>query len=94
MLSAVIANRSLPTAPSEEAKRRPDQIEAHVWLTAEEAAAYLKVKSRTILLWAREGRLKGYTLSGLKRHVWRFQQHDLDAMMHAPSALSESRRIQ
>ena len=55
------------------------------WLTASEAAAYLKVKTRTLLLWARQGKVKGYTLSGATRHVWRFRQSDLDATLDGPS---------
>jgi excisionase family DNA binding protein len=56
------------------------------WLTATEAAAYLKVKPRTILQWAKEGRLKGYRLSGTARVTWRFLRSDLDAKMLPPSA--------
>jgi len=59
------------------------------WLTAEEAANYLRVKSRTLLLWARQGKVKGYTLSGSSRHVWRFRQADLDATLTAPSVRPE-----
>jgi len=56
------------------------------WLTANEAAEYLKIQTRTLLLWARMGRVKGYTLSGLARHTWRFRQEDLDAaIMASPS---------
>jgi excisionase family DNA binding protein len=51
------------------------------WLTAEEAAKYLKVKTRTLLLWVRRGKVKGFALSGTKRRVWRFRQHDLDAAL-------------
>jgi excisionase family DNA binding protein len=39
------------------------------WLTAMEAAAYLKVKVRTLLLWARQGKVKGFALSGTKRRI-------------------------
>ena len=59
------------------------------WLTADEAAQYLKVKTRTLLLWARQGKIKGYQLSGTSRHVWRFRQLDLDATLTAPSVLPE-----
>jgi len=56
------------------------------WLTASEAASYLKVEARTLLLWAREGKIKGYVLSGTRRHVWRFRVSDLDdAMIPSPS---------
>ncbi|MBZ5720716.1 MAG: helix-turn-helix domain-containing protein [Acidobacteriia bacterium] len=65
------------------------------WLTAVEAAAYLKVKVRTLLLWVRQGKVKGYALSGTQRCVWRFQHCDLDAMLTQPSvALESKRRIQ
>lgn len=51
------------------------------WLTATEAAAYLKVKARTLLLWVRQGKVKAFALSGTKRRVWRFRQVDLDAIL-------------
>ena len=61
----------------------------NTWLTATEAAAYLKVKVRTLLLWARQGKLKAYALSGTKRRVWRFRVEDLDsALMASPVLLS------
>jgi len=67
-----------PTQPSE-------------WLTAEEAAKYLKVKRRTLLLWVRQGKLLAFGLSGTKRHVWRFRKRDLDAALVQSSVLpSES----
>lgn len=59
-----------------------------VWLTAHEAASYLKVDHRTLLAWARQGKVKGFTLSGTKRHVWRFRQLDLDAMLELPAVLN------
>jgi hypothetical protein len=31
-----------------------------VWLTAFEAAQYLRVEPRTLLMWTRQGRVKGY----------------------------------
>jgi len=51
------------------------------WLTVAEAAGYLKVKSRTLLLWVRQGKMKAFSLSGTKRRVWRFRQADLDAAL-------------
>jgi excisionase family DNA binding protein len=51
------------------------------WLTAKEAAGYLKVKVRTLLLWVRQGKVKGFALSGTKRRVWRFRKSDLDMML-------------
>jgi excisionase family DNA binding protein len=55
------------------------------WLTSDEAARYLKIEPRTLLLWARQGKVKGYCLSGLARHTWRFRQEDLDSIMALPS---------
>lgn len=63
------------------------------WLTTNEAAAYLKVKGRTLLQWARQGKIKGYTLSGVKRHVWRFRKVDLDGTLEVPSVCSEGRTV-
>jgi excisionase family DNA binding protein len=42
------------------------------WLTANEAALYLKVQPRTVLKWAKEGRVPAHPLSGSKRVTWRF----------------------
>jgi excisionase family DNA binding protein len=55
------------------------------WLTAREAAAYLRVSHRTILLWAKEGKIRGYRLSGLERVTWRFRADELDDKLTAPS---------
>jgi excisionase family DNA binding protein len=56
------------------------------WLTANEAAAYLKVKPRTVMKWAKEGRIPAHSLSGCKRVTWRFLRTELDAMLALPSA--------
>jgi excisionase family DNA binding protein len=71
----------------------PVREPAHItqWLTAAEAAQHLRVETRTVLSWARHGKMKAYALSGTKRHVWRFLMADLDAMMLSPSAAAESR---
>ncbi len=55
------------------------------WLTANEAGRYLKVSPRTVIRWAREGKVKGHRLSGHQRITWRFLQSDLDAMLAMPS---------
>jgi excisionase family DNA binding protein len=52
-----------------------------LWMTANEAASYLKVQPRSLLLWVRQGKLKAYALSGTKRRVWRFLKGDLDAAL-------------
>ena len=57
------------------------------WLTAEEAAQHLRVKPRTLLLWARQGRVKAFALSGTRRHVWRFRRQDLDTALLESSVL-------
>jgi excisionase family DNA binding protein len=62
----------------------PNQVETLTtaeWLTAAEAARYLKVKVRTLLLWVRQGKVKAFALSGTQRRVWRFRQTDLDAAL-------------
>ena len=51
------------------------------WLTAPEAAAYLRVKVRTFLLWTRQGKVKAFALSGTKRRAWSFRLADLDAAL-------------
>lgn len=56
------------------------------WLTATEAALYLKVKPRTVLKWAKEGRMPCHPLSGSKRITWRFLRSELDGMLTPPSA--------
>jgi len=69
------------------------------WLTASEAADYLKVKPRSLLLWVRQGKVKGYALSGTKRRIWRFRTADLDSALlespvipsKPPTVLSERR---
>ena len=65
-----------------------------VWLTAREAAQYLSVEPRTVLLWARQGKLKGFKLSGTKRHVWRFRHCELDAMLTGPSVALRAKGAQ
>jgi excisionase family DNA binding protein len=60
------------------------------WLTANEAAQYLKVKPRSLLLWARQGKINGYTLSGTRRRIWRFRREDLDsALLHSDVVRSD-----
>ena len=57
------------------------------WLTAREAAQYLRVAHRTLLQWAKEGRIPAHRLSGTARVTWRFRADELDgAIMAAPSA--------
>jgi excisionase family DNA binding protein len=61
------------------------------WLTAAEAAQYLKVKARTLLLWVHQGKVKAFALSGTKRRVWRFRHSDLNAaLLESPVLPSQS----
>lgn len=64
-----------------------ETITSSEWLTVTEAANYLKVKPRTLLLWVRQGKLKAFALSGTKRRVWRFRHVDLDAALLESSVL-------
>ena len=61
------------------------------WLTANEAAQHLRVKPRTILVWAKQGRIPGHPLSGSSRITWRFLKSELDAMLALPSAAEHGR---
>jgi excisionase family DNA binding protein len=61
------------------------------WLTAVEAAGYLKVKVRTLLLWVRQGKVKAFALSGTKRRVWRFRHSVLDAALLNPPCYHPNR---
>jgi excisionase family DNA binding protein len=71
------------------------------WLTSGEAADYLRVKPRSLLLWVRQGKLQAYALSGTKRRVWRFRKDDLDSALlskpvvscDASAVLTENRRL-
>jgi excisionase family DNA binding protein len=64
------------------------QTPQSIWLTATEAAQYLKVKPRTLLQWARQGKVPAHRLSGTKRCVWRFLKSELDAMLLPSLALA------
>ncbi len=59
-----------------------------IWMTASEAANYLKVKVRTLQHWTRARKIKAYALSGCKRHVWRYRREDLDNLLFASSMVS------
>jgi excisionase family DNA binding protein len=61
------------------------------WLTSREAANHLRVEHRTVLQWARQGKLKGYVLSGTRRITWRFLKADLDAKLLAPTVALNGR---
>ena len=58
------------------------------WLTAGEAANYLKVQPRTLATWARAGKVPAHKLSGVQRCVWRFLRSELDALMMPESSVA------
>lgn len=60
------------------------------WLTAREAAAYLKVAHRTILEWAKKGLIPAHRLSGTLRCTWRFRADELDGAMMGPPSAAEN----
>jgi excisionase family DNA binding protein len=73
-------------------KQTPESFnEPQQWLTAAEAAQYLKVKKRTLLFWVRLGKVKAYSLSGTERRIWRFLRPDLDdtIVRHSQCAAKE-----
>ena len=89
-------------SPGQSVAQSPFDAKRSTWLTAAEATAYLNFKGRTILLWARQGRLKAYALTGTQRRVWRFLKSDMDlAVMEKkpvvssaqPSVLANERRL-
>lgn len=55
------------------------------WLNAVEAAAYLRVAHRTILLWAKTGRIPAHRLSGAQRITYRFRADELDSYLRGES---------
>jgi excisionase family DNA binding protein len=65
------------------------------WLTLNEAAAYLKVKPRTLAQWVKERKVPGHKLSGTERCIWRFLQSELDAMLgvSSPTELRNHRTV-
>jgi excisionase family DNA binding protein len=61
-------------------------LPAAEWLTGREAALYLRVAHRTVLEWAKAGKIPAHRLSGTARVTWRFLRSELDDMLRAPSA--------
>jgi excisionase family DNA binding protein len=61
------------------------QVVTSPWMNSREAAAYLKVKPRTLVRWARSGCIPAHRLSGRARCTYRFLRSELDAMLCASS---------
>lgn len=62
-------------------------MESVEWLNSTEAVEHLKIKPRTLVLWAREGKIPGHRLSGNQRVTRRFLRQELDAMLKPSSAV-------
>jgi excisionase family DNA binding protein len=62
------------------------------WLTSNEAAQYLKVKPRSLLLWTRQEKIKAYVLSGTKRRIWRYRREHLDSSLVAVTPVGTTER--
>src|SRR5690349_14020512 len=85
-------HRSIPSNASNNSLAEvPSDTPHSTWLTAAEAARYLKIKTRTLLFWARRGKIKAYSLTGTKRRIWRFLQSDLyDILIHSRPVISSA----
>ncbi len=82
-------NVPVRSEPLESMQRESPQPQPNIeWLTAKEAAEHLRINTRTLLLWTRQGKIRGYALSGGQRHVWRFLRAELDADVLGRPALS------
>lgn len=64
----------------------------HRWLNAREAALFLGIKPRTVLLWARQGRIPAVALAGTQRRLWRFSLAALEAFIANGSPVISSRQ--
>ena len=83
------AETSEASSPSAVAAALP-HIQVTPWMTTAEAAAYLKIKPRTLLIWVRQRKVRADVLSGTERRVWRFLQTDLDRMLAHSQELQRS----
>jgi excisionase family DNA binding protein len=55
------------------------------WLTAREAADYLRIATRTLLLYAKSRRIPAHRLSGSQRITYRFRADELDSFLRGKS---------
>src|SRR6516165_5279571 len=77
----------------EKALTMPSNIANQDWMTATEAALYLRIKRRELLRQVRNGNIPAYALSGTKRRVYRFRREDLDsALLSRPVVCCDSSR--
>lgn len=80
-----IQPRRASTGPSEGSRVRPSAIR-HALLTADEAAEYLRVSTKTISRYVVAGRLVALRLPGGQR---RFRSADLERLLEAVTTCSE-----
>ena len=59
----------------------PPTVVEVVWMTAKEAAQYLRCAVKTIYNYKCNGQLRGYNLGGRRKGVLRFKKADLDAFV-------------
>jgi excisionase family DNA binding protein len=78
-----LGTATFPVTPANEPAVSPPRA-AHEWLTAAEAAEYLRLPSVEALYQRRaRGQLKGYRMGAGTRGPLRFRRTDLDALMRA-----------
>lgn len=59
----------------------PPSVSEVMWMTAIEAAQYLRCAVKTIYNYKCNGQLRGYNLGGRRKGVLRFKKVDLDAFV-------------
>jgi excisionase family DNA binding protein len=62
-------------------------------LDPQEAAEVLKMDSRTLVRWARNGYVPAHPLGGGKRKLWRFLEHELLDWVEAQGKPGERRPV-
>lgn len=79
--------RSLERLGTEVASHQNHRFVAleRIWLTVEDAAAYLCVKPGTIYNWKCSGKIKAYKIGGATHGAVRFLKEDLDAVVKGSS---------
>lgn len=79
-----------PASSSQSSDRLTLDPKSTSWLTTQEAAELLSIQPRTLLLWARQGKVKAYALCGNKRHTWRFRPDDLNTLLPQKPVVSSA----
>ena len=58
-------------------------VDREPYVDAAAAAKFLGVNRRTVLRWAREGKIPAHPASGCRRKTWRFRLSELDEFMRS-----------